>query len=335
MFVIQITDVVNILNCFHCDNSVSTIDLVSYYQSNEKVIMIIKAITLSGEYILKLYSDTIIDKQRENLQCAFSEFLFLSGIPLPHKYNVEGEYVVGLKLGSLFFLVTVEDVFGSDVTIITETSALELGRILGSMHNVSVLADYHLPFGIAYRSLFSPKVEYKSIWGNVTIDCLNKKLIENTKLKHDESIKVLRSLWKGLPTYAVHGDLALTSNIMFDERRGYGVIDFNLSGDEVLLGDLLITWYSSRYSDAFIKQVPSQKVPNIRNAFLTGYFNVRQLNEKEAEIFEKSSKIINGLYFSKYVANRLKQNNTDYISLYTRIADNFDCFDFLDILPVL
>lgn len=335
MFVIQTIDVANILSIFHCDSSVCSIDLVAHYQVDEKVVMIIKATTLSDEYILKFCSDTVADIQKENQQCEFSEFLFAAGVSLPHKYAADGKYVVNVKLAGQFFLVTVEDVFGEDVRTITEKSATELGRMLGRIHKASIDNDYHLPTGIAYTSLFSSRIEYDSVWDSAKIPFVDYQHRKDTKERHNEAIATLRSLWKDLPVYAVHGDLALTSNMMYDEKKGYGIIDFNLSGDEILLGDLLITWYSSRYSEPFVKQVLSHNILKIRQAFFSGYFDVCSLHESEIDIFERSSKIVNGLFFSKFVACKSVKNNADSVDLYAKIIDNFDRFDFLDCANVL
>lgn len=333
MFVIQIADVVDILKFFNCDSTVLTIDLISHYQVNKKVILIIKAKTSSKDYILKFYSDNVVDVKKENLQCEFSEFLFAEGIAVPHKYAVKGEYVIKFKIGYILFFVTVEDVFGEDIEIVSKDSAYQLGRILAEIHRISRQADYHLPTGIAFNSLYSPKVEYESVWKNISLPIGDE--IKKTRELHNKSIVKLRQLWKELPAYAVHGDLALTSNLMYDEKKGYGIIDFNLSGDEILLGDLLITWYSSRYSESFIKQISSQNILNIRQAFFSGYFDVCQLHKLEVDIFEQSSKIINGLFFSKYVASKSVKNNADMVQLYAKVPENFDRFDFLDCVNTL
>lgn len=328
MFAIQTIDVVNILHQFNCNDQVAETNLVSHYQINDKIIMIVMATTTANKYILKFYSDKVVDMELENLQCRFSEFQFLSGVSLPHKYTANGKYVVKAIIDNIPFLVTVEDVFGIDVTIITEETAFELGNVLGQMHKFSVLADYHLPKGIAYNTLYSQKVEYDAIWESVAVEHLSNNLIQDTRFIHNRNVTTLRSMWKELPTYAVHGDLGLTSNFMYDETYGYGVIDFNLSGDEILIGDLLITWYSSRYSKPFVNSISSTEAKNIRDAFYKGYSVNRRLERYEASIFQSSAKIVNGLYFSRYVANLFKTHEEESgKKLYSKIVESFDSID--------
>lgn len=309
MFVIQIADVINILNAYSCDNSVITIEMLSYYQEQEKVCIVIRAITNVNQYVIKLLNIESVNFNVEEKRNAFSEFLRLYGLPVSRKYTSGGSYCTITQISGIEFLTTVEDYFGEDVKEITRESAYELGSILGDLHQLSYNRDYHLQQGYVYSALKSENTKFNSIWKDLdTIVFDSNDDIQKLKILHDNMIDELKVLWNELPAVAVHGDLGLTSNLMY-QKNGYGIIDFNLAGDEVLLGDLLITWYSSRYSNDFIRKVPFNNVSNIKKSFFQGYYSKRELTDIEYKNFDKVSIILNGIYFNRFVAELAKEDN--------------------------
>lgn len=310
MYVIQIEDVIDILSLYYCNEHIIGIDMLSYFQEDDKVCIVIKATTDdSRKYVIKLINIELINAFEEEKRNIFSEFLRLNGLSVPKKYINRFHYCVPKTINDIRFLATVEDYFGEDVKEITCESAFALGSILGNLHQVSFCYDYHLKQGFVCSALKSGQTSFDSIWRNLdTIVWDNNDYVQKLRIMHDNKTEELRKLWCELPTSAVHGDLGLTSNFMY-QRGGYGIIDFNLAGDEVLLGDLLITWYSSRYSNDFIRQVPIKSVSKIKNSFFQGYYSQRKLTAIEYKNFDRLSKILNGIYFNRFVADLTKESN--------------------------
>lgn len=312
MFVLQIADVTDILFDYSCNDEVVEIELLAYYQELDKTCIVVSATTDSGKkYVLKLINGESSEIHLEEKRSEFSEFLRNGGFPVPQKYICNNRYCSEKKLGNIDFLITVEDYYGKDVKEVTQKSAYELGRLLGTMHTLSYKSQYHLEFGNVYSALKSGKTEFDFIWGKFSNSVFDNAAIQTLSNLHHSKMAIIKKIWGKLPIAAVHGDLALTSNLMFYNNK-YGIIDFNLSGDEPLLGDLLVTWYSSRYSDTFIRKVSRNDVVSIKNKFFSGYRSVRELTRIEEIHFDELSKIINGIYFNKFVANRVKQGDIDF-----------------------
>lgn len=310
MYVIQIADVIDILSLYSCNENVIAIDMLSYFQEYNKVCILIKA-TCNGnkKYVIKLLNIEPIEIFEEEERNVFSEFLRLKGLSVPKKHINSNHYCATITINDIDFLATVEDYFGEDVKEITLQSVFELGSILGNLHQLSYSHGYHLKQGCVLSSLKSGRTRFDSIWSELdAIVFDNPEEIQKIRILHNNKIEELKKLWNELPTTAVHGDLGLTSNFMY-QSSGYGIIDFNLAGDEVLLGDLLITWYSSRYSNDFIRKVPFNNVSKIKQSFFQGYYSKRELTDIEHKNFDKVSIIINGIYFNRFVAELAKEGN--------------------------
>lgn len=147
------------------------------------------------------------------------------------------------------------------------------------MHKISINHEYHLKKGSTYCALFSGRVGIDRIWGENKSILLKANLYKKVKAIHEMSINKIKNMWTDLPIYAVHGDLGLLSNVTIYNNQ-YGIIDFNLSGDEVLLNDMLITWYSSVYSfDIALILSLKERIEN-RKIFFSSYLNNRNLNTK-------------------------------------------------------
>lgn len=315
MFVIQIADVTDILHSFSLYEPIVEVELLAYYQQTDSICIIVSAKSQSSkQYVIKLLSGLRIDDIIEDKRCSFSEFLRTKKLPVPQKYLSGGKYCLKESLNGIEFIITVEDYFGEDVKSITKKSSYELGKILGNVHKTAYESNYHLPFGCVSSALKSGRTSFENIWSKNCSKIFNPEEISRLKHIHNDAINYILSVWNKLPSAAVHGDLALTSNFMY-HNGSYGIIDFNLSGDEPLLADLLVTWYSSRYSNSFIRNIPFENIQIIKKQFFDGYLSVRELTKIENNCFKKLSECINGIYFNRYIAEIVTQNKRNFAKM--------------------
>ena len=243
---ISIKDVNNILEKYELGNSgkAVAIEILQYYQVDEKICIVILIETiLHVRYVMKLLSDKWICVEEEEKRSEFSELLRVNGLPVPQKYKVKNRYIGCFCFGEVEFNVTIEDYFGENLKTVSFGNIKTLGRLLADMHKISINHEYHLKKGSTYCALFSGRVGIDRIWGENKSILLKANLYKKVKAIHEMSINKIKNMWTDLPIYAVHGDLGLLSNVTIYNNQ-YGIIDFNLSGDEVLLNDMLITWYS-------------------------------------------------------------------------------------------
>lgn len=324
MYVIQTKDATDILRQYSIETTLIGFDLLQYYHVDNKVGMVLLVESEDHKkFIIKLLSKNLISFNHEEQQAEFSEFLRNNDIWIPQKYMNGNFYGTIFDLSNQKFYVTVEDYFGEDVKFITLQSSYALGVLLAKMHMVSMKYGYHLKYGPTYRALEEKRVEMQNLWGNVDESILKEIHHLHIDSVHRRRILRLKELWDFLPIGAVHGDLGLTSNLMLYKKR-FGVIDFNLSGDEVFLNDLLVTWYSSRYSLDAVMSLSLRDCLSLRKKFFGAYFKNRQLSRCERRCFKEMAHIINGIYFNRFVANVLQKGFVnDPKTLISMINDNY------------
>lgn len=312
MCVIQKIDVVNILSQYRCYQTIRSIKVLEYYHEKNSISLILKIKTsLRKEYVIKLIHTRYSNIEEEEKRCEFSEFLRQHDMPVPQKYKSNnGTYCIKKIFNNICYCISVEEYFGEDVKTINYYSTYMLGMLLGKMHALSEKYNYFLKFGPAYNALNSGKTKYRNIWKKEYDEVFkNKNDIYKLEKLHNQKINELKKIWSNLPMSAVHADLGLISNFMY--KNSYGIIDFNLAGNEVLLGDLLITWYSSRYTIFFINNVEFEKTNILKEIFLKGYFYSRRLTRVEEKYLKKISCILNGIYFNIFVVDLVKQGYKD------------------------
>lgn len=313
MFVIQIEDVARILNDFSCNSNVVAIDMLAYYRQANTTCMVLSATTDDKHrYVLKLIDDPLLNLSTEEKQAGYSEFLRNCGLMIPRKYQCDGRYCCQLLINSFCFFTTVEDYLGKDVKEILTESVYAVGEYIGKMHTLALNSQYHLDKGHVFSSLDAGRTTLEPFLKDIrTLIKFDEDCLQRLCSMHNKKMGEARALWHALPTAAVHGDLGLVNNIVYS-GTGYGVIDFNLAGDEMLLGDFLITWYSSRYSLDFIRQVRLNQTQLLWNAYLQGYTSCRQLTRQENDAFDALSKILNGTYFGRFIINLFQMGYVDY-----------------------
>lgn len=330
MYVISVKDVNNILEKYELGNSgkAVAIEILQYYQVDEKICIVILIETiLHVRYVMKLLSDKWICVEEEEKRSEFSELLRGNGLPVPQKYKVKNRYIGCFCFGEVEFKVTIEDYFGENLKTVSFGNIKTLGRLLADMHKISINHEYHLKKGSTYCALFSGRVGIDRIWGENKSILLKANLYKKVKAIHEMSINKIKNMWTDLPIYAVHGDLGLLSNVTIYNNQ-YGIIDFNLSGDEVLLNDMLITWYSSVYSfDIALILSLKERIEN-RKIFFSSYLNNRNLNTKEQEYLYDMACIINGVYFNRFVALLASKGFKKSVKkMIPHITANYYCLD--------
>ena len=329
MYVISIKDVNNILEKYELQKKgeAVAIEILQYYQVEEKICIVISIETIfHTRYVMKLLSNALLCEDEEK-QSEFSELLRANGIPVPQKYKVKNRYVGCFRFSDVEFNVTIEDYFGENIKTISPWSIKKLGSLLADMHKISMNHEYHLKKGSTYCALFSGSVGIDKIWGENKNILLKTNSYKKIKEIHEKAISKIKNMWLELPVYAVHGDLGLLSNVTIYNNQ-YGIIDFNLSGDEVLLSDMLITWYSSVYSFNIAETLSLKERVENRKTFLCSYLNERNLTTKEQKYLYDMACIINGVYFNRFVALLASKGFEKSVKkMIPHITVNYSCLD--------
>lgn len=329
MYVISKKDVSNILENYEIENcrNIILIETLQYYQVESRVCVVLMIETdLCKKYVVKLISSELLCDEQEEEQAKFSEFLRINDIPVPHKYKAKNKYVNSFTFEDEKFYVTVEDYWGENLNIISLESTAVLGKLLAMMHELAIKYDYHLTKGSIYRAMISGKVGIDKIWKSSSA-LIDAGMYERIKLTHENAITTIGKMWKDLPINAVHGDLGLVNNITIHNNK-YGIIDFNLSGDEVLLSDMLITWYSSVYSFNLALILTRSEIKKNRKKFFDAYICNRNLTVNEKGYLYKMACLINGIYFNRFVSLLANKGfDRTVMKMIPHIVNNYECLD--------
>ena len=112
---------------------------------------------------------------------------------------------------------------------------------------------------------------------------------------------------------------------------------FNLAGREMLLGDLLITWYSSRWQLPLCAAFSSQQWAQLAQAYSAGYSSERTLTLLERAVLPQLAHSLNGAYCHRLIATLWQASHREEacallphaLRQYDRVAPDFDLTEVL------
>lgn len=253
-------------------------------------------------------------------QSLFAMCLYNNGISTAQKLHCNGNYCIQWRKNGIVFSITLERYAGNDLKTVNIDTFRVLGELLGHTHAISQMYKQSIGFSFTMNAINTGRAKYKNIFINAKDIYLCEVEISKAAYLHDSLIHILRTIWPALPQGAVHGDLGLFNNILMSKNR-FVIIDFNLSGDEAYLFDLMTTFYSSFYKFCSKKEFYSVNVLSLLHIFLKGYIKYRKLTTFEKQNFKLISALVNGIFYTKYL---IKQYHDE---LY---YDNIDKIEYIE-----
>lgn len=331
MCVMPITDVVKIFCDYGIAEDINSIFTLADYSVKGTICKVIKIICSKRTYVMKMLSDEIFDFCVEEKQAEFSEQLRFDGMSVSRKYRSikNGKFTTTFHEGDVKLYIQVEDYSGSDLLCLDRKVASFAGTFLGKMHRYSLGQNCRITRGVTYNAVVGGKtsfdklisVEFKRAMSN---ECYNRAL-----QAHNKKTELIRKIWTILPNTAVHGDLGFGSNIV-EENGRYTVIDFNQASDECVLGDLLITWYSSLYSSNVIGCMTDGEIESLKDSFFASYLNQRGLCVIEQNYYNDVARFLNGVYFTRYINDLYNINMERAVKEAEKIALYYESTDLDD-----
>ena len=157
---------------------------------------------------------------------------------------------------------------GSDPVDPTASQCHEVGRLQAKMHlaGYDYLVTQPNQRGLAWWHMTAPAVQQFLNAGQLGL--LQRTLDEQTQFARS-------SLYAVLPASAVHADL-FRDNVLFENDRLGGVIDFYFAGTDSWLFDMAVAC-----NDWCIDQTSGELVPDLLAAYLDGYRGIRQPSSAE------------------------------------------------------
>lgn len=278
--------------------------LQEFSDGREKLRLIYFLETIDGQqWICRLTNERQYPIDLVERQSAFAMLLKKNGISTPKKLCKDGHYCFYWPKNEIKLCVTLETYMGSNL----ESADLKIfgtfGGLLGQMHIISQLNPVHLGFSTIAHAIYTGKACYANILRQAKPEIPYILSLQKAANLHDTLVSILRPVWSKLPMGAVHGDLGLYNNLVVS-HLGLTVIDFNLAGDEVYLGDLLAAYYSSIHKYDWQNRLKSIDKSLARRKFLKEYVSYRTLTTLEQQYFPIVSALFDGLYYSKAVIER-------------------------------
>ncbi len=242
-------------------------------------------------------------------QALFAMLLYTHGIPTPSKLRCKGSYCSDQLMDEKKFCVTLESYMGIDLEIADLYTFDMLGEMIGRIHMVSQEHPIYIGFSTTFQEISTGQARYANILRQAQPKLPQTPAIMEATHLHDGLVDMLRPVWNTLPRGAVHGDLGIYNNFVVS-NTGLTVIDFDLAGDEVYLGDLLAAYYSSIHKYTWQARLVGIDHTMAKERFLEKYSAWRKLATLEQQYFPVVSALFDGLFYSKAAVERWNKHPT-------------------------
>lgn len=199
-----------------------------------------------SHYIVKFVLEEEHPESLIEEQSIFSECIRRNGINTARRFKSDKKYCIPYSVDGLIFAVTVEEYIGEEIKVIDYDNIGEVASLMATMHIISENNTCHISGGTIWNIFddnsdimrgymkFSELIKSKEIDFNLYNTDLYYKII---KLYNERKAKLER-LWGKLPRYATQGDYSI--NNLTHVNGAVGIFDYNISGDEVLVSDMII-----------------------------------------------------------------------------------------------
>jgi len=259
-------------------------------------------------YFIRIFDNFKSNYIKINERCHFQDFLKTNGILVPNQKKINGQFISNMQIEGIRLNVLVEEAFNYTKFDNTNTDMSVYKKIGAECAKIHLISQKYSPCH-KFISDFGTMNKIANLSTNIPTQYFEDERIQadytfllSLIKKHEDIISALLAA-SALPQGFVQGDMG-EGNLFFDSNGNLMIIDFNISGVDVFVGDAIIqgvnlAWNWKNSSQIFNFQY------DIWNNFIKGYVSHRPFNDNESSVFEYYFKLI---YFTTYVQkNRLNQ----------------------------
>ena len=310
-------ELIQILEHFNINENVESWDELVHIENriDEKYVLkhYFRVHTEVSSYILKLLSLPMCSTILLEGQSRFSEFYRANGIPTPKRFlSIKGNYLLPWVWKNKDIYISIESDAGMQISHFSKETIIIMGKMLGRMHKISEENQCHFQPGSLYLEFKSGKTTYLPLWKSVGTDFLPQELFKEIQNAYDEHLKTMRADWEHLPRFAVQSDMYRMNLTIKDGE--IQLIDYDRVGDEVLLADLLVTWFRFRF-DPFIREYfVNLDSSEYWHLFFESYLSERELLPEEQNALKYMYGIIGAVFCTKMLVSEAVKGNRDYAS---------------------
>ncbi len=245
-------------------------------------------------------------------QCVFAEHLRRNGIAVPEHYSANGSYCLERSIDGVRVNVILEDIAECELLSIDADSAREAGKLMARIHRLSFRDNFKIGRSTDFNALGGNKMSgidtFRELAEKAEASmirsvmyphrfCKKPELCREIIAIYDRKLANAADVWGRLPCSAVQGDMSLGNLYTSGDRLG--VFDFDASGDETLIGDMILEGLLLANESTLAEGLSDEVRPELFKAFLEGYRAICPLTPDERMAACELYPAYNALWFSR------------------------------------
>lgn len=293
----------SILGKYNVTDQITTLNYFIEYYSESGIKVIVKVnFTSRNSLIVKFIKDENYPHKDIENQSVFSEHLRKNGILTPKRYISNGKHCITESIDENALDITVEDYIGEEIKTIDFKSAYKIGELIAEMHIISLRDNCIIGADTIFNVTGYNEVSGFEKFCEIKNDSmLNQNLCNEINEIYNEKLNRIKSVWNTLPKCAVQGDISI-NNLTYKDSK-LGIFDYNIAGDEVLVGDMILEGLLTAYEMDLGDTLTASERPELFKCFVKGYLSERILTEAEYSIAQDIYAICNALWFTRILYN--------------------------------
>ncbi|WP_047912861.1 hypothetical protein [Paenibacillus sp. TCA20] len=230
-------------------------------------------------------------------QSIFSEHMRRNGILTPKRYISEGQYCISVWIENVELDVIVEDYLGEEIRTIDVETAGRIGQLMARMHIISERDDCHIDADSIFKVTgYNEASGYERFRELGEAGYLNQEKYERIIQLYEDRMNRIQAMWPELPRHATQGDYSINNLVLRDGAAG--IFDYNIAGDETLVGDLIVEGLLVANEMDLAEGLSTDDRPQLFNAFYDGYSKVRPLQELEQAVVKDVHAVVASMWFT-------------------------------------
>lgn len=251
-----------------------------------------------NKFVMKFVREPVFTTQTIERQSKFSDLLKKHGLITPQRITVNGSYCIAYEKENLVMDVYIEEWVGEKIPHFTMELYKSVGTILGKIHKISQTSGYAIGFSLLYNEITQRDTSFLRLWRNDNQRIIPSNQYEKMLELYNRRLSIIKSVWCDLPRAAVQGDVYSCNNVAI--KNGELVVyDFNLAGDEVLIGDILQCWFRTVFDEKIENDLENLSREQLWEEFILAYQKERQLTDIEKLYFPDVYAILGVVYYTK------------------------------------
>ena len=250
------------------------------------------------KYVIKFVREPVFTTEIIENQSAFSDLLMEHGVDTPKRLMKDGHYCITYTKENLTMNVYMEEWVGEKILHFTLDLYEKTGSVIGKIHRISQKTNFQIGFSLLYNEITKGDTSFERLWTNRDHSLIPENEYAVMLQIYNRRLATIKRVWPVLPRAAVQGDIYSCNNIAI-RNSGLAVYDFNLAGDEVLVGDILQCWFRTVFDEKIEEDLSKISRKEMWSVFMKAYQMERPLLNIEKKYFPDIYAILGVVYYTK------------------------------------